>query len=432
MKLDKALLARYAERKNIETMQSYPARRSRLRSLIILCYCLLVLTVQSSSVRVDAQSQCDPNQTPIVLPFSPAWAQNALVQVNVDSSGFTQAEFDNCIKPIFEHFNLQNAAAQGNSSGVRFSVTYGPNTVATSYFDQQAGFMRSRNEPGISNGLQVNRADLGTSAVGTNDGGTNGTNLNSAVITLHTATINCESLQAVLIHEIGHTFGLGHCEGCPPEASVMSYGGGFNPTGHRTTLSPCDNERIRFAGQYNSNTVNQPPPICYRQCSDGQVLDQNSCECVPDPQNCVRQTCDALWHWDWDNCTCLPGQYCPVVIDVEGDGYNLTDGPRGVRFDLDNNGTAERLSWTSAETDDAWLALDRNNNGTIDNGAELFGNYTPQRPSTEPNGFLALSEFDTPAQGGNQDAVIDQRDSVCANLRLWQDRNHNGRSEAGE
>jgi hypothetical protein len=125
----------------------------------------------------------------------------------------------------------------------------------------------------------------------------------------------------------------------------------------------------------------------------------------------------------------------PVLVDVSGNGFDLSNAVNGVNFDLNSDGAKEKLSWTLAQTDDAWLALDRNGDGVINDGTELFGNFTPQSdppPGLGRNGFNALVEYDRAAKGGNGDGLISDHDTVFGNLLLWQDKNHNGVSEANE
>jgi hypothetical protein len=127
-----------------------------------------------------------------------------------------------------------------------------------------------------------------------------------------------------------------------------------------------------------------------------------------------------------------PESPTPILISVGNKKYDLTNAAGGVMFDIDANGTKEQVSWTTAASDDAFLFLDRNSNGTVDNGGELFGDATPQPAVTVKNGFLALAEYDKVANGGNADKKITSADAVFASLRLWQDVNHNGISEPGE
>jgi len=99
-------------------------------------------------------------------------------------------------------------------------------------------------------------------------------------------------------------------------------------------------------------------------------------------------------------------------------------------FDLPGFGRASQIAWTEPAANNAFLVLDRNNNGRVDNGSELFGGSTPQPDPMAPerkNGYLALAVFDF-----NSDGQITIADAIYPDLKLWRDANHNGFAESEE
>ena len=130
-----------------------------------------------------------------------------------------------------------------------------------------------------------------------------------------------------------------------------------------------------------------------------------------------------------------PEDVDPIIIDLNKNGITSTKLNNTIYFDHDNNNFKEASSWI--DKGDAFLALDKNSNGLIDNGNELFGNHTisntkygekeANNKDTSINGYEALKAYDL-----NGDNVIDSKDEIYDKLLLWKDSNQNAITDKGE
>ncbi|NBI13547.1 hypothetical protein GVX81_07980 [[Haemophilus] felis] len=125
----------------------------------------------------------------------------------------------------------------------------------------------------------------------------------------------------------------------------------------------------------------------------------------------------------------------PLILDLNGDGAKAVSyNDFSVLFDIDNDGgSLEETGWLSHQ--DGLLVRDLNNNGKIDNMSEVFSEYYAGRAGRNgeagekpfANGFEALKSLDS-----NKDNVFDSKDRDFNAVRVWQDANHNGITDAGE
>lgn len=236
-------------------------------------------------------------------------------------------------------------------------------------------------------------------------------------------------LEKFMVHEFGHAVGLGDVasSGCSNQ-TVM-----FNVMATLGTSTPttCDSQAITEYFSFIDNDV------------DTYAANEFPLDCVDsDPSihpYAALPTCSQLWfngELEGDrNCNhTADGLECdsPIILNLDGRGIQLTSRANGVLFDLDGDGSKERLPWTVPGSRDGWLVLDRNGNGSIDSGLELFSNFAEQPLSTHPNGFMALSVLDSPEAGGDGDGRVDTEDALFDQLFLWADSNHDGVSRPRE
>ncbi len=110
----------------------------------------------------------------------------------------------------------------------------------------------------------------------------------------------------------------------------------------------------------------------------------------------------------------------PLVLDLSGEGINLTEAGKGALFDITADGKLDSTAWVRGNT--AMLVYDKNGNGVIDNGSELFGDQ-----NGAAHGFAELAKYDS-----NNDSKINFLDPVFKALKLYRDLNGDGKIEKKE
>ena len=120
----------------------------------------------------------------------------------------------------------------------------------------------------------------------------------------------------------------------------------------------------------------------------------------------------------------------PLILDLDGDGIEITPLSGNVMFDTNGDTIKTATAWVSG--DDGILVWDRNGNGTIDSGAEIFGDeMIMSNGQKAQNGFEALKAMNSD-NNGDLNTVFDARDGLYSAVRIWRDLNQDGISQANE
>lgn len=129
------------------------------------------------------------------------------------------------------------------------------------------------------------------------------------------------------------------------------------------------------------------------------------------------------------------------VLDIDGDGVRLTNPAGGIMFDMDSTEQPVRTAWTAAGQDDSFVVIDPKAGPAV-RGDQLLGTgmrmpdgrriLGPDKAMLALQGYQLALDWSRPNRSPQDDVVLNARDLVFATLRLWADRNHDGRAQAGE
>jgi hypothetical protein len=182
----------------------------------------------------------------------------------------------------------------------------------------------------------------------------------------------------------------------------------------------CSSDADCCSGQCDTtygNCVGCDPDGTYSSyCCSGYADNSGMCTTPPSSNGTSTGT--------GTNTSGTSGSTTPLVLVFDRKPVVYTDAQN--HFELVKPGSGMTTDWPTERT--PWLVLDRNGNGSIDDGRELFGSMTVLPDGrVAKNGFEALSALDA-----NHDGVFDARDAAFANVRVWADANRDRRSNKAE
>lgn len=406
------------------------SKTNRRRSVLLTVILVLSMLVGPSSL-VGQDDPCR-NATPMV-DRNVSWPRDTFVAVRYNANLSTEAK-----RQLEISRGRWNHVSNVLGLGITFSTSgVLPPTGPTLHVEKGPVF-NDQGQPvpaGVVNRTFDTNGDLLTATIRINPDHRS-LDVNGNLVLTVDESKSSSIISKVGDHEMGHTMGLGEnaatpgatCGGQAAGTSVMNGVCGANdwrgniPSNGPTT---CDAARVFNLPQYFTPVAGGGGggSCPNTNCNEGSGFPSDTC--AYGNSGCPDG------YYDAGGC-CQPVSITPIIIDVDGSGFELTNAEEGVWFDFFGTGSLIRIAWTGENSSNAFLALDRNSDGAINSGKELFGNVTEQPQSVLRNGFLALAEFDKAAQGGNEDGVISSGDRVFESLRLWQDGNHNGVSEATE
>jgi hypothetical protein len=194
----------------------------------------------------------------------------------------------------------------------------------------------------------------------------------------------------------------------------------------------CDTEASELACEFQCDSQ-----VASHGCVAGETTSSGTCQCVNQEVCCEPNGCEAghggiTWGGQYcpglggpDQCGCCQDP-TPIILSLRSNSVRLSSAQDGVPFDFGGDGRIRRFAWPISP-DDVWLVMDRNNNGNIDSGQELFGNATilaTGEPAAQ--GYEALAELDA-----NADGWVNEEDPQFMNLMVWRDVRRNGRVDPG-